>query len=79
MKLNWFKQIGIFYWPISIFGWLIAIIAIVIAANRFIAIDMHSHSVSDTLITFAFNLLLIWLVYTVIAWLTRTRSRSGKN
>lgn len=46
------------------------------AVYTFIDIDSRSHSVSDTLINFIFNLLIIGAVYTLIAFLT---SRSQNN
>ena len=39
------------------------------AVYVFIDIDSRSHSVSDTLINFVFNLLIIGAVYTLIAFL----------
>ncbi len=73
MKLNWFTRKGIIYWPASIVGWLIWVITLAYAVYTFIDIDSHSHSVSDTLINFVFNLLLIGLVYTIIAYFTEVR------
>ena len=70
MKLNWFTRKGIFYLPATVIGWMILIIAMAYAVYTFIEIDNRSHSVSDTLINFVFNLLLIGLVYTLIAYLT---------
>ena len=77
MKFNWFTRKGLIYWPASVIGWLIFIIALGFAVFRFIAIDMQSHSVSDTLINFVFNLLLIGLVYTLIAWFTEAKPKTG--
>jgi hypothetical protein len=73
MKLNWFTRKGIIYWPASIVGWFILVIALAYAVYTFIDIDGRSHSVSDTLINFVFNLLLIGLVYTIIAYFTEAR------
>jgi hypothetical protein len=78
MKLNWFTRKGIIYWPVSIIGWLILAIALAYAVYTFIDIDSRSHSVSDTLINFVFNLLLIGLVYTVIAYFTEARKQVGE-
>ena len=77
MKLNWFTRKGIIYWPVSVIGWVLLIVAVAFAVYRFIAIDMLSHSVSDTLINFVFNLLLIGLVYTIIAWFTEAKPKTG--
>jgi len=70
MKLNWFTRKGIIYWPVSVIGWMLLIIAVAYAVYTFIDIDSRSHSVSDTLINFVFNLLLIGLVYSVIGYFT---------
>jgi len=70
MKLNWFTRKGIIYLPASVIGWVILVLAAAYAIYTFIDIDSHSHSVSDTLINFVFNLLLIGLVYTVIGYFT---------
>lgn len=73
MKLNWFKRKGLIYLPVSVIGWIILIIALAYAVYEFIDIDSRSHSVSDTLINFVFNLLFIGLIYTVIAYLTEAK------
>jgi hypothetical protein len=46
---NWFKRIGWFYFPISIPGAIIWAAAAVFCLTVFLAVDRHSHSVSDTL------------------------------
>ncbi|MEO8884805.1 MAG: hypothetical protein ABI367_02010 [Mucilaginibacter sp.] len=73
INLNWFTRRGVFYWPVSIMGWFIMILAIAFAIYRFMAIDSQSHSVSDTLINFVFNLLLIGAAYAVIAYFTESK------
>jgi len=73
MKLNWFTRKGIIYWPVSVIGWVILVLAAAYAVYTFIDIDSHSHSGSDTLISFVFNLLLIGLVYTIIGYFTERR------
>jgi len=73
MKLNWFTRKGIIYRPASLIGWVIMALAAAYAVYTFIDIDSRSHSVSDTLINFAFNFLLIGLVYTIIAYFTEAK------
>ncbi|MDB5150875.1 MAG: hypothetical protein JWQ57_4895 [Mucilaginibacter sp.] len=73
MKLNWFTRKGIIYLPVSIIGWVIFAISLTYAAFTFFDIDKRSHSVSDTLINFVFNLLLIGLAYTLIAYFTEKK------
>lgn len=70
MNLPWFKRIGILFIPVSIIGWLILLGGIAYAVYAFIDIDGRSHSVSDTLINFVINLLIIAAVYSLIAYLT---------
>ena len=76
MKLNWFKRRGIFFIPVTVIGWLILAGCLVFAVYIFRDIDSRSHSVSDTLINFVFNLLLIGLAYTLLAFLTARRMPS---
>jgi len=73
MKLNWFTRKGVIYWPASAIGWVILVIAVAYAVYTFIDIDSRSHSGSDTMINFVFNLLLIGLIYTIIAYFTEAR------
>jgi len=75
MKLNWFTRKGIIYWPASIAGWVILVLAAAFAIYTFIDIDKDSHSVSDTLTNFVFNLLLIGLVYTIVAYFTEAKRK----
>lgn len=77
MKLNWFTRKGIIYRPVSLTGWVLLIIAVAYAVYTFIDIDSRSHSVSDTLINFVFNLLLIGLVYSVIGYFTEMRAEES--
>jgi hypothetical protein len=49
MKRNWFKRFGLFYIPVSLPGCVVSILAGAFCVNVFIAVDRHSHSVSDTM------------------------------
>ncbi|MCO5950512.1 hypothetical protein [Mucilaginibacter flavidus] len=75
MKLNWFTRKGIIYWPASIAGWAILVLATAFAIYSFIDIDSRSHSISDTLTNFVFNLLLIGLVYTIVGYFTEAAKK----
>jgi hypothetical protein len=48
MKSNWFSRVGWFYLPASAAGAIVWLMAIIFCATVFVAIDRHSHSVSDT-------------------------------
>jgi hypothetical protein len=76
MNLNWFKRSGIIFIPRNFVGWIIMIAGIGFAVYEFIDIDRKSHSVSDTMITFVFNLLIIIAFYTLIAFLTSRKSNN---
>jgi hypothetical protein len=73
MKLPWFKRSGIFFVPTSIAGWIVLLAGALYAVYTFIDIDSRSHSVSDTLMNFVFHLLIIFAVYSLIAYLTGRR------
>lgn len=49
MKRSWFKRWGWFYVPVSWPGVVITLAALALCVQVFVAIDRHSHSVSDTL------------------------------
>ncbi len=66
---------GIFYIPVTFMGWIILIAGIVYSVWLFMDIDSRSHSVSDTLMNFVFNLLIAGIVYTFIAFLTSRRKK----
>jgi membrane protein DedA with SNARE-associated domain len=73
MKLPWFRRIGIFFLPISVIGWLLLAGVCVYSVYVFIDIDSRSHSASDTLRNFVFNLLIIWAVYSLIGFVASRR------
>jgi len=70
MNIKWFVRKGILFFPDSLIGWLIAIAAIGYCVYLFIDIDTRSHSVSDTLMNFVFNALLVLVAYSIIAFFT---------
>jgi hypothetical protein len=75
MKPEWFTRKGILYLPSSLIGWILASAAALYAVYLFIDIDSRSHSASDTLINWVFNVLLIGLVYSVIGFLTEKKQQ----
>jgi hypothetical protein len=48
MKNAWFKRAGWFYFPVALPGAVLTVMALIFSVQVFIAIDRHSHSVSDT-------------------------------
>jgi hypothetical protein len=75
MNLPWFKRTGIFFIPVSFIGWLILLGSIGYAVYVFIDINSTSHSVSDVLIKFMFNCLVIAAVYSLIGFFTAQKTR----
>lgn len=51
-------------------GWIIFGVAAVYAVYLFIDIDGRSHSVSDTLINWVFNCMIVWVIYSLVGYLT---------
>ena len=49
MSRKWFKPWGWIYRPTSVEGAVVTLFALLFCINVFIAIDRHSHSVTDTL------------------------------
>ena len=49
MNENWFRRVGWLYVPVSVIGVVLWVLAALFCATVFLAVDRHSHSVSDTL------------------------------
>jgi hypothetical protein len=76
MKFPWFRSAGLLFFPVSIPGWTVLLLAAVCSVYSFIEIDSKSHSVSDTLMNFALRIIIIFAGYTFIAFLaSRTKSK----
>jgi hypothetical protein len=73
--MKWFKRYGIINVPSSFPGWLLFILGVAYAVYSFFEIDRKSHSVSDTLMNFAFRLLMIFIVYSIISYFTGTSDK----
>jgi Zn-dependent protease with chaperone function len=76
MKFPWFKRSGILCLPVSVMGWITLIAGIVAAVYLFICIDSRSHSASDTLRPFIIDLVLLFILYSCIGFLS-SRNRKG--
>jgi len=68
VKPELFKRTGILFIPKNIIGWLVAASAAAYCVYLFIDIDSMSHSVSDTLMNFVFNALIVGVIYSIIAY-----------
>ena len=49
MKTKWFRRCGWFYFPVSVAGGIVCAVAVLFCFTVFRSVDLHSHSVSDTL------------------------------
>ena len=49
MNENWFRRVGWLYVPVSVIGVVLWVLSGLLCATVFMAVDRHSHSVSDTL------------------------------
>lgn len=49
MKNIWFRRLGWIYRPVSWQGVILVLLALAFCVQVFLAVDRHSHSVSDTL------------------------------
>lgn len=48
MQRHWFKAWGWIYRPVAWPGWFALLLTVVFCVQVFVAVDRHSHSVSDT-------------------------------
>jgi hypothetical protein len=70
--MEWFKKTGWIYIPVSIVGVIFYFCAIVFCATVFLAVDKHSHSVSDTLYgIFPY----VISAFTLLFWIASNTSR----
>ncbi len=72
--MNWFIRKGVFYRPVSLAGWLLLAAVVAYLAWAFVDIDSRSHSASDTLINWFFNLLLAGVLYSAVGYCTERRA-----
>ena len=75
MKFPWFLLRGVIFVPITLPGWLIFLAALAYAVYSFFRIDRISHSVSDTLSNWVFNLFFVLLTYYIVAYFTSKRTK----
>ena len=67
----WFRKWGWIYWPTSLAGWVITVALLAFIVWIFIAVDRHSHSASDTLMSvFAWA----WIGSVTVLWVASKTS-----
>jgi hypothetical protein len=76
MKLRWFTRKGPVFLPSSPWGWAILLAAVAYLVWTFIDIDSRSHSVSDTLINFVFNGLIVAAGYSLLAFFASSKEEA---
>ena len=79
MKTQWFKRLGWFYLPVSLPGTMIMLAALAFCVQVFVAVDRHSHSVSDTLYGLFPFFACTFLLFDWIAGRTADWSEPGTN
>lgn len=76
MKTGWFRKYGWVYYPVSIIGAIITMAVLYFCITVFIAIDRHSHSVSDTL----YGIFPYFVsAFTIFFWIASNTSKSAKD
>lgn len=72
MATNWFKSWGWIYRPVSWQGLIVSALVLAFCMQVFLAIDSHSHSVTDTLYNY-FPYVVCSLV--ILNWIASKTSR----
>ena len=74
MRNQWFEKWGWVYRPIAWPGWLSVILTLAFSAQVFVAVDRHSHSVSDTL----YGIFPYWVpAFGILNWVASKTSARG--
>jgi len=74
VKHLWFKKWGWIYRPISVVGWIISLITIILCIQVFVAVDLRVNSVSD-LFYGVLPYLVSYLV--ILGWIASNTSESN--
>lgn len=70
MRFPWFRKYGLLCLPVTAMGWIVVLAFAAFTVFLFMDIDSRSHSASDTLRPFAVDLVLLFIVYSFIGFLT---------
>lgn len=73
--MNWFTRKGLIFKPSSPIGWAFIVIAIGYSVYAFIEIDSRSDSMSDTLVSWIFNVVLIFAALYGVAWMSTNKNQ----
>lgn len=73
--MDWFTRRGIFFVPSSPIGWAFIVIAIGYSVYAFIEIDSRTPSMSDTFISWMFNVVLIFAALYGVAWMSTNKNQ----
>lgn len=71
----WFKKMGLIFVPVSIAGTILLLLTIGFCTTVFIAVDRHSHSVTDTLYGIFPSFV---SAFTVLFWVANNTSTGSK-
>jgi hypothetical protein len=74
MKNQWFRSWGWIFLPVSWQGILVTLLAILFSAQVFLAIESHSHSVSDTFYGIFPYIVPSWML---VYWIASKTSRQA--
>jgi len=75
MKLKWFRKLGWIFIPVSVVGSVLCLVVLCFCVTVFLAIDRHSHSVSDTL----YGIFPYFVsAFTILFWIAANTSVGGK-
>ncbi len=76
MKTPWFNRTKFGFFPASIIGWVLTLATAIYCIYLFFEIDSESHSVSDTLIKWFINVVIVNIFYSLLAFITSRKSNS---
>ena len=68
--MNWFKRRGFLFFPVHPVGWVIFTGVVAYLVYAFLDINKTSESISETLMSWSFNALVAFVIYSVIAFFT---------